>query len=109
MNIRSTALGIRLVALLAVLGRSVLRMNAFDKLFSAGNYSEAIKYADEKIPIGERDASIWAKLGIAYEGQKMTEKALACYMVAIRNDANNYEAHLGAARINNNLNQYEMA
>lgn len=107
MSTRSTTLGIRLVALLAVLGRFCAADDAFDKLFSAGNFSDAIKYADEKIPVGERDASIWAKLGVAHEGQKMTEKALACYMVAIRNDAKNYEAHLGASRINNNLNQYE--
>lgn len=107
MSTRSTTLGIRLVALLAVLGRFCAADDAFDKLFSDGKFNEAVKYADEKIPVGERDASIWAKLGVAHEGQKMTEKALACYMVAIRNDAKNYEAHLGAARINNNLNQYE--
>ena len=107
MSTRSTTLGIRLMALLAVLGKFSIADDAFGKLFGAGNYNEAIKYADEKIPIGERDASIWAKLGIAHEGQEMIEKALACYMVAIRNDAKNYEAHLGAARINNNLNQHE--
>lgn len=108
MSPRSTTLGVRIVALLAVMVRLGFADEAFDKLFSAGNYSEAIKYADEKIPIGDRDASVWAKLGIAHEGQDMTEKALACYMVAIRNDAKNYEAHLGAARINNNLGQNDI-
>ena len=51
MSTRSTTLGIRLVALLAVLGRFCAADDAFDKLFSAGNYSEAIKYADDKIPV----------------------------------------------------------
>ncbi|HEX2957712.1 MAG TPA: tetratricopeptide repeat protein, partial [Chitinispirillaceae bacterium] len=82
---------------------------AFDKLFNERKYSDALKYADEKIPIGSRDAAIWAKLGIANEGAELTEKALACYMVAIRNDANNYEAHLGAARVYNAMSQPEQA
>ncbi len=82
---------------------------AFDKLFNDRKYTDALKYADEKIPIGSRDAAIWAKLGIANEGAELIEKALACYMVAIRNDANNYEAHLGAARVYNSMNQPEQA
>jgi tetratricopeptide (TPR) repeat protein len=83
--------------------------DAFDKLFNDRKYADALKYADEKIPIGSRDAAIWAKLGIANEGAELIEKALACYMVAIRNDANNYEAHLGAARVYNSMNQPEQA
>jgi tetratricopeptide (TPR) repeat protein len=81
----------------------------FDKLFNDRKYGDAIKYADEKIPIGSRDAAIWAKLGVANEGTELIEKALACYMVAIRNDANNYEAQLGAARVYNTMNQPEQA
>ena len=77
----------------------------FNKLFDEGKYAEVIKYADEKLPIADRNASVWAKLGVAHEEQKLDEKALACYLVAIRNDAKNYEAHLGAARIYNNIGQ----
>lgn len=81
----------------------------FDKLFNDRKYADAIKYADEKIPIGSRDAAIWAKLGVANEGTELIEKALACYMVAIRNDGNSYEAHLGAARVYNSMKQPEQA
>ncbi len=48
-------------------------------------------------------------LGIANEDQSFIEKALACFMVAIRNDIKNYEAQLGAARVYNKLNQPETA
>ncbi len=83
--------------------------DAFEKLFSAGKYREAIDYADEKMPSSERSSAVWAKLGIAHEEQGMTEKALACYMVSIRLDQNNYEAHLGAARVYNKMGQAEKA
>jgi len=111
MSTRPTTLGIRCV--LALLSASFLTSSsadeAFDKLLEARNYADAIKYADEKLPVADRNAAIWAKLGIANEAQDLIEKALACYMVAIRNDAQNYEAHLGAARINNKLGQHETA
>ncbi len=81
----------------------------FDQLFQNGKFADAIKYADEKIPVTDRDAATWAKLGIANEDQSFIEKALACFMVAIRNDAKNYEAQLGAARVYNKLNQPESA
>ena len=79
--------------------------DTFDKLIDSKNYSEALNYADAKIPSGSRDSKIWAKLGRANEGQGLVEKALACYMVAGRLDAKNYEAVLGSARIYNKLNQ----
>ncbi|MBN1575596.1 MAG: tetratricopeptide repeat protein [Chitinispirillaceae bacterium] len=83
--------------------------DAFDKLFSAGKYKEAIAYADEKMPVAERNAAVWSKLGVAHEEQQMVEKALACYMVSIRLDQKNYESHLGAARIYNKMGQADKA
>ena len=79
--------------------------DSFDKLFSAGKYKEAIAYADDKMPIAERNAAVWSKLGVAHEEQEMVEKALACFMVSIRLDQKNYESHLGAARIYNKMGQ----
>lgn len=81
----------------------------FDKLFAAGKYKDAIDYADEKIAVGDRDAAIWSKLGVAHEEQKLFEKALACYMVGIRIDQKNYEAQLGAARVYLKMEQPETA
>jgi tetratricopeptide (TPR) repeat protein len=93
--------------LVIVLLSNVFADDTFDKLFESGKYDDVLKYADEKLPIANRDAAAWVKIGIANEDQQFTEKALACYMVAIRNDVKNYEAHLGAARVYNKLNQPE--
>ena len=79
--------------------------DTFDKLIDSKSYSEALNYADAKIPAQSRDSKTWAKLGRANEGQGLIEKALACYMVAQRMDAKNYDASIGAARIYNKLNQ----
>jgi tetratricopeptide (TPR) repeat protein len=78
----------------------------FDELFNSGDYAGAIAYAEENIPGGKRDAALWIKIGFANEKENRTEKALACYMVAIRSDAKSYDGHLGAARIYNDLKQY---
>ncbi len=77
----------------------------FDKLINAKNFSEALNYADKKIPTTNRDASIWVKLGAANLELGLTEKALACYLVASRMDAKNYNALLGSAKVYNLLNQ----
>jgi tetratricopeptide (TPR) repeat protein len=82
--------------------------DAFNKLISSGKYVDAIKYAEDNIPVGGRDADLWAKLGSAYENQQFNEKALACYMVSLRSNKN-YEAYVGAARIYNELKQPETA
>jgi Predicted N-acetylglucosaminyl transferase len=79
--------------------------DTFDKLIESKSYSEALNYADAKIPAPSRDSKIWAKLGRANEGQGLIEKALACYMVAQRMDAKSYDASIGIARIYNKLNQ----
>ncbi len=82
--------------------------DTFDRLISSGKYADAIKYAEDNLPVGNRDAAIWAKLGSAYEKQDFNEKALACYMVSLRS-GKNYEAYLGGARVYNNLKQPETA
>ncbi|MGA2506178.1 MAG: tetratricopeptide repeat protein [Chitinispirillaceae bacterium] len=82
--------------------------DTFDRLISSGKFADAIKYAEDNIPVGNRDAGIWAKLGAAYEKQDFNEKALACFMVSLRS-GKNYEAYLGCARVYNNLKQPETA
>ncbi|NLG17917.1 MAG: tetratricopeptide repeat protein, partial [Fibrobacter sp.] len=108
----NSRVSVPVISISAILILTVSMLHAddtFNKLFDDGKYADVIKYADEKLPIGDRDAAIWAKLGIANEDQKLQEKALACYLVAIRNDAKSYEAHLGAARIYNSIGQYSSA
>lgn len=95
--------------ILSALAVPILADDAFDKLFSSGKYGEAIAYADEKLSVADRSAEVWAKLGVAHEEQQLDEKALACFMVSIRLDQKNYEAHLGAARIYNKMKQAEKA
>lgn len=95
--------------LMLFLVMNVYSDEAFKQLFTGGKYADALKYAEDKLPIAERDAATWAMLGIANEDQGFVEKALACYMVAMRNDEKNYEAQLGAARVYNKLNQPESA
>ena len=82
--------------------------DTFDKMMNAGRYGEAVKYAEDNIPVGSRDAALWAKMGLAYEKQDFNEKALACYMVSMRS-GKSYDAYLGAARVYNNLKQPETA
>jgi tetratricopeptide (TPR) repeat protein len=79
--------------------------DAFDKLIDSKNYSEALTYAEKKIPTTNRDATVWVKLGVANLELGLTEKALACYLVASRMDAKNYNALLGSAKVYNSLNQ----
>jgi tetratricopeptide (TPR) repeat protein len=91
-----------------IVGIAVLNVysdDAFDRLVDTKNYSEALNYADAKIPAAGRDAKTWAKLGRANEGQSLIEKALACYMFATRLDPKNFDAELGMARVYNKLNQ----
>lgn len=108
MAIRHTAV-FSLQVLLFLLVSVGFSDEGFDKLISSGKYAEAITYADDKLPVGDRTADVWTKLGIANEAQKLIEKSLACFMVAIRNDGSSYEAHLGASRVYNNMNDPEAA
>jgi|WetSurMetagenome_2_1015567.scaffolds.fasta_scaffold00119_1 tetratricopeptide (TPR) repeat protein len=77
----------------------------FDKLIEQKNYTEALSYADKKIPTTARDASLWVKIGKANIELGLTEKALACYLVATRIDAKSYDAYLGIAKVYNSMNQ----
>jgi tetratricopeptide (TPR) repeat protein len=94
--------------LTVVVGIAVLPVfsdDTFDRLVDSKNWTEALSYADAKIPAASRDAKTWAKLGRANEGQALVEKALACYMFASRLDPKSFDAALGMARIYNKLNQ----
>ena len=66
-----------------VIALSAAADDAFDRLIASGKYADAIKYAEDNLPVGNRDAAIWAKLGAAYEKQDFNEKALACFMVSL--------------------------
>ena len=79
--------------------------DTFDKLIEQKNYSEALSYADKKIPTASRDAVVWVKIGKANLELGLTEKALACYLVATRMDAKNYDAYLGTAKVYNSMSQ----
>ncbi len=94
-----------LIFLLSVAVTQGYSDETFYRLFKAGNYSAAVKQADDNIPAPKRDADLWSKLGFCHEKLGTVEKALACYLVAVRTDAKNYDAHLGAARVYNTLNQ----
>ena len=105
----SRNLQLMVLAFLSAISVAVAGDAQFDKLFSSGKYKEAIDYAEEKVPVANRDSDIWTKLGTAHEEQGLIEKALACFMVAIRLDQKNYEAYLGAARVYNKMGQAEGA
>jgi hypothetical protein len=60
---------------------------ALEKLVAEGKFKEAIDYAEEKIPTSQRDAAAWVLIGRANEGLDMPEKALACYLVGWRMNA----------------------
>jgi len=79
--------------------------DTFYRLFGANNFAGAVKHADDNVPAGNRDGRLWAHIGIAHERTNSPEKALACYLVAMRMEPNSYEAHLGAASVYNKLNQ----
>jgi tetratricopeptide (TPR) repeat protein len=83
--------------------------DTLNKLIADKKYEEALKYADEKIPAGSRDASTWSQIARANEAIGLPEKALACFMVAWRMDPKDYGALVGAAKIYNKLDQPENA
>ncbi|MCU0609481.1 MAG: tetratricopeptide repeat protein [Chitinispirillaceae bacterium] len=80
-----------------------------DKLMADKKYSEALDYADDKLPAVQRDATVWALLAQANEATGMVEKALACYLVSWRMNPEDYQALYGAAKIYNTLNQPDNA
>ncbi|MGB7570018.1 MAG: tetratricopeptide repeat protein [Chitinivibrionales bacterium] len=74
-----------------------------DHLMQLKRYSEAISYADTKLPPVSRPADAWVKVGFANEELGFPEKALACYLVGSQSDAKNYDACVGVARIYNKM------
>ncbi|HUI90867.1 MAG TPA: tetratricopeptide repeat protein [Chitinivibrionales bacterium] len=80
-----------------------------DQLIKSKKYSDAVAYADAKLPSTARTADVWVKIGIANEELGTTEKALACFLVASRMDVKSYDAQLGIARVYNKLNQPDNA
>ncbi len=98
------------VTFVLMLSMTGVRADAtFDKLMASGQYKEAIEYADNNLPAANRSADVWVKVGQANAAVDLTEKALACFLVAWRMDAGNYGALLGAAKIYNSMGQYESA
>ncbi|MCL2219039.1 MAG: tetratricopeptide repeat protein [Chitinispirillia bacterium] len=91
--------------ILAVLTAGAYADETFYRMIKAENWSEAVKYADDKLPPTNRDGQIWAAMGLAHENLKAPERALACYRVGISMDDKNHDAYLGAARIHNQLRQ----
>ena len=94
------------------LGSAALSVSAdpaLDKLIADGKFKEALDYADDKIPVGQRDAALWVQLARANEATDMPEKALACYLVSWRMNPDNYQSMLGAAKVYNTLNQPDNA
>ena len=48
--------------------------DAFDKLMSAGKYADAIKYAEDNIPVGNRDAADLGKARTARTRSRISTK-----------------------------------
>jgi len=95
--------------IIAVFAANVLADETFYRMFRAENYADAVKYADDKLPPTNRDAQLWASIGIAHENLDAPEKALACYLVGMKMDDRNYDTYLGAARVYNKISQPDNA
>jgi len=88
---------------------TALADDTFDRLLKSQKYSEAVAYADDKMPSNTRTSDAWVKIGTADEALGLNEKSLACYFVGSRMDAKNYDAYLGISRVYNKLNQPDNA
>jgi pentatricopeptide repeat protein len=88
---------------------SVYADSTLDKLIADGKFKEALDYADDKIPVGQRDGALWVQLAKANDAMGMPEKALACYLVSWRITPDNYQSMFGAAKVYNTLNQPDNA
>jgi tetratricopeptide (TPR) repeat protein len=95
--------------LIVVFARLVFADAGFDALFSARKYSEALAYAEEKMPNAKRSSQDWIQVAQANEALGFIEKALACYMVAWRTTSDDYQALVGIARVYNRMEQPEDA
>jgi tetratricopeptide (TPR) repeat protein len=82
---------------------------SFDKLLQSGAFKEALEYADEKVPVADRDEKIWIRIAKANDTLGLQEKSLASYMVAWRLNPKSAKAMLGIASIYNKMKQFEDA
>lgn len=82
---------------------------SFDKLFQSGAFREALEYAEEKVPVADRDEKVWVRIAKANDTLGFREKALASYLVAWRLNANSAASMLGIATIYNKMKQSEDA
>ncbi len=48
--------------LMTILISNINADEIFNQLFKSGKFSDALKYADEKLPVADRDAATWAML-----------------------------------------------
>jgi tetratricopeptide (TPR) repeat protein len=93
----------------AVLAGGAFSDETFYRMIRAENWAEAIRHADDNIPPPNRDAQLWASIGLAHEKLNSPERALACYRLGMSMDDKNHDIFLGAARVYNALKQYNDA
>jgi tetratricopeptide (TPR) repeat protein len=82
---------------------------SFNKLFQSGAFKEALEYADEKLPVADRDEKIWVQIAKANDTLGFQEKSLASYLVAWRLNSKSAAAMLGIATVYNKMKQSEDA
>ncbi|HAJ78314.1 MAG TPA: hypothetical protein DCO75_00960, partial [Fibrobacteres bacterium] len=95
--------------IIILLGTAIYSDDTFNRLLQSKKYSEAIDYADKKMPSESRTVDIWVKLGNANEELNMLEKALACYLVGARIEAKSHDSYAGVARVYNKMKRPENA
>ena len=83
--------------------------DTFNRLIESKKYSEAVEYAEKKLPSESRTVDVWLKLGKANEELGLPEKALASYLVGSRLDVKNDEAFCGVARVYNTMGRPDNA
>ncbi|MBN1602973.1 MAG: tetratricopeptide repeat protein [Chitinispirillaceae bacterium] len=82
---------------------------SFDKLFQSGAFRDALEYAEEKVPVADRDEKVWVRIAKANDTLGFQEKALASYLVAWRLNTKSAASMLGIATIYNKMKQSEDA
>jgi len=110
MKIPRSAAWLRLGAIIVcVSGITAYSDDTFNRLIQSKKYSDAIDYADKKMPSESRTVDVWLKLGLANEELGLPEKALAGYLVGSRIDVKSDEANCGVARVYNKMGRPENA
>jgi len=95
--------------LIALAALTAFADDTFNRLIQSKKFSEAVEYADKKIPSESRTVDVWIKLGKANEEMGLPEKALASYLVGSRIDVKNDEALCGVARVYNAMGRPDNA